>query len=87
MRAPWSLSTLHLPFLVGRWPLERISHLSRRLLIQGRFDVEAIRCGQTWRLLTLGYLFAYDGGRGRPPAKCYSFNKKDAYEMNRKLFR
>ena len=52
MRAPWSLSTLHIPFLVGRWPLERISHLSRRLLIQGRFDVEAIRCGQNWRLLT-----------------------------------
>ena len=71
MRTPWSLSTLHIPFLVGRWPLERISHLSRRLrrlLIQGRFDVEAIRCGQNWRLLTLGY-FAYDGGRSRSPAR------------------
>ena len=30
MRTPWSLSTLHIPFLVGRWLLERISHLSRK---------------------------------------------------------
>ena len=28
--AYWSLSTIHIPYLVGVWPLERISHLSRR---------------------------------------------------------
>ena len=26
----WSLSNIHIPYLVGVWPLERISHLSRR---------------------------------------------------------
>ena len=28
--AYWSLSTIHIPYRVGVWPLERISHLSRR---------------------------------------------------------
>ena len=31
--AYWSLSNIHIPYLVGVWPLERISHLSRRRLI------------------------------------------------------
>ena len=28
--AYWSLSNIHIPYLVGVWPLERISHFSRR---------------------------------------------------------
>ena len=28
--AYWSLSIIHIPSLVGVWPLERISHLSKR---------------------------------------------------------
>ena len=31
--AYWSLSIIHIPYLVGVWPLGRISHFSRRRIL------------------------------------------------------
>ena len=56
--AYWSLSSIHIPYRVGVWPLERISHLSRRRRIMEteRMIIHPSFCASASRLMGMLWL-------------------------------